>query len=69
MTAVRLPYTFDDALHRTRMNIMRYQDCVEEDSEQYRQHQRLLEIVEAAPELLKLFDAIKKTSTPNHAQI
>lgn len=51
-TQTTLPYTFSDALYRVRMNIMNYQDCFNESTEQFKQNEKLLRLIDAAPALL-----------------
>ena len=47
-TPTKQPYAFGDALHRVRMNIMTYQECFDESTEQYQQNEKLLKIIDAA---------------------
>lgn len=47
-TPTKPPYAFGDALHRVRMNIMNYQECFDESTEQYQQNEKLLKIIDAA---------------------
>ena len=70
MNTPTIPHTFGDALHRVRMEIMHYQERFPEDSDQYRANERLLHLIDAAPDMERELTQVRDTiidEQPRHA--
>lgn len=66
MNTPDIPYTFGDALHRVRMEIMHYQERFPEDSDRYLENERLLKLIEAAPSLMGELALVRDTIIEEH---